>query len=119
MSVIKSELANFFPTPFLFCDLSKKTIKQLETAVIKDFRNDCEDFDTYLKTKNAEEDHQLKQNLTSFCKAEGFPIYQSTQELQLHADISYIKVDEQIQALILICLQQIKIFRNKYINYFK
>jgi len=73
VSVIKSELATFFPTPFLFCDLSKKTIKQLETAVIKDFRNDCEDFDTYLKTKNAEEDHQLKQNLTSFCKAEGFP----------------------------------------------
>lgn len=93
MSVIKTELATFFPTPFLFCDLSKKTIKQLETAVIKDFRNDCEDFDTYLKTKNAEEDHQLKQNLTSFCKAEGFPIYQSTQELQLKPDFNFILRD--------------------------
>ncbi len=93
MSIVKTELANFFPTPFLFCDLSKKTIKQLETAIIKDFKNDCKDFDTYLKTKDSQSDEKLKHNLTSFCKAEGYPLYQSVQELQLKPDFNFILRD--------------------------
>tara|TARA_R100001163_G_scaffold728_8_gene1165 strand:+ start:6790 stop:7527 length:738 start_codon:yes stop_codon:yes gene_type:complete len=86
VGIVKHEVIDLFPVPFQFNTIDKKSIKKLEKAITKEYKNNCDDPDTHYKADHKVLDLNV---LLGFCKNSGVSSYQSTPNLQTKEEFAF------------------------------